>query len=94
MKRLRRAWRRFFPASPEECSRGPGRPPGSRWSDKEDLERALLTAVEALEEKGQRPTQEKVAGLMHCDPRTLRRWLKEFGVSWLEVTRYYLSRKS
>jgi hypothetical protein len=83
---LLRAWRRLFPTRPE--SGRPGRPVGTgRWRDDEDFEQALLAALKALEVKGRKPTQENVARILYCDPRTLRRWLNEFGVNWAKITR-------
>lgn len=88
MRSLRTRWRGIFSReAPPLTSRPPGRPPGSRWSSAEDFKQALRIAIEALEAKGVRATQEKVSGVLFCNPRTLRRWLAEFGVSWTEVAR-------
>jgi hypothetical protein len=72
-----------------------GRPPGSgRWANSEDFEQALQIAIEALEAKGRRATQEDVSRILFCHPRTLRRWISEFDLDWTKLTRKRsLSRK-
>jgi hypothetical protein len=80
---LLRGWRRiFYPRR----SRPAGRPPGSgTWANGRDFKQAVEAAVEALEDRGKKPTQADVARILCCHPRTLARWLVEHGVSWTEL---------
>jgi hypothetical protein len=88
MKLWGRLWR---PRRPRTSA---GRPPGTgRWRDRGDFERAVRAACEALAEKGRHPTQEAVCRVLFCDPRSLRRWLRQYGVSWTEIARRSLSKR-
>jgi len=85
--------RRLFPRVRRRGIKA-GRPVGSgRWSSREELEQAVQTAIEALEERGRKPTQENVARILFADPRTLRRWLAEHDLDWATLRRHSLSSK-
>jgi hypothetical protein len=63
-----------------------GRPSGSgTWTSAEEFESELRAAVDNLHRQGDRPTQEKVANLLHCDMSTLKRWLKRINTSWRDI---------
>jgi hypothetical protein len=65
-----------------------GRPRGSgTWRSREELSAALDRAVRQLRAEEIRPTQEKVAALLHCNDRLLRHWLSHHGIRWEQVTR-------
>lgn len=73
-------WRDF------SVERVQGRPSGSgTWTSTDEFESDLLAAGDKLRGQGDNPTQEKVAGLLHCDIRTLQRWLERSGISWQDV---------
>jgi hypothetical protein len=60
-----------------------GRPRGSgMWTSVHEFESELRTAVGELQAHGQKVTQENAASLLHCDLRTLKRWLKRSGTDW------------
>jgi len=60
-----------------------GRPRGSgMWPSVHEFESKLQTAVGELHAQGQKVTQENAASLLHCDLRTLKRWLKRSGTDW------------
>jgi len=63
-----------------------GRPSGSgMWTSPDEFESDLLAAVDKLRNQGDKLTQEKVASLLHCDMRTLKRWLKQSNTSWRDI---------
>jgi hypothetical protein len=63
-----------------------GRPRGSgTWASEDEFERDLRATVDELHARGDRVTQEKVAILLHCDLRTLKRWLKRISPSWQDI---------
>ena len=65
-----------------------GRPRGSgTWRSREELSTALDRAVRRLRVEGVRPTQERVAALLHCHDRLLRHWLSHHGIRWEQVTK-------
>jgi hypothetical protein len=82
---MKHFFRRIFSTS---RSRPAGRPPGSgTWANGEDFEAAVLAAIEALEEKGHRPTQERVSRHLSCHERTLRYWIRDYGFTWTELVK-------
>ena len=73
-------WRDF------SVERVQGRPSGSgRWTSTDEFVSELRATVDKLHERGESATQEKVASLLHCDHRTLTRWLRYSGISWQDV---------
>ena len=56
------------------------------FADREAFLRALARAIRDLERAGQPVTQENVADcLVASSDRTVRQWLKAFGLSWAEA---------
>lgn len=63
-----------------------GRPRGTgTWATAQAFESDLRTAVKSLNTKREVVTQEKVAGQLHCDVSTLKRWLKRLGINWRDI---------
>ena len=81
--RAARAWWARFAGQ----NLGRGRPVGTgTFADREAFLRALARAVRDLERAGRPVTQENVADcLVASSARTVRQWLKAFGLSWAEA---------
>lgn len=65
-----------------------GRPTGTgTWQSSYQCREALLEAAAAVQKKGGRVTQDRIADHLNCDVATLRRWLRRFSIAWDEVRR-------
>lgn len=67
---------------------GRGRPRGvsGAFPSVDDFRHDMRLAMEGVRERGENITQEKVAGLLHCDVSTLKRWIGRAGFSsWEEA---------
>jgi len=63
-----------------------GRPKGSgTWESSMEFWIALRAAVRATRTANQEVTQENVASYLRCDDCVLRRWVKQYGISWNQV---------
>jgi hypothetical protein len=62
-----------------------GRPRYSgMWASAQHFQDELRTAISTLREQGRRITLEEVSELLHCDIRTLQRWLRRSGTVWMD----------
>jgi hypothetical protein len=65
-----------------------GRPPGTgRWRSADDFEQALREAVWRLHAGGHKVTQEEIAGVLYCNARQLRRWLRHYDIKWEDISK-------
>jgi hypothetical protein len=63
-----------------------GRPPGTgTWSGREDFLRAAKEAAAKTRSDGDKVTQENVAARLLTTDRQLRRWRKDFDVTWTDI---------
>ncbi len=60
-----------------------GRPLNSgTWASANDFETNLRAAAQTLRIEGRRVTQENVTDILHCNVRSLSRWLRSYGIEW------------
>jgi hypothetical protein len=81
MQQAKRWWNQFvgFPL-------GRGRPLNTgTWSSRDEFEQAVKTAVTNLRERGMKVTQEAAAESFLCDDRQIRRWVRQYGLSWEDL---------
>jgi transposase-like protein len=45
----------------------------------------LRKAVRTVRARREEVSQDKVADRLGCDPRVLRRWLRQYGIDWKDV---------
>jgi hypothetical protein len=63
-----------------------GRPVGSgTWASAADFEEALRVAARRLNTERRKVTQENVAEVLHCNARSVNRWLKRYGIKWNDI---------
>jgi ribosomal protein L37AE/L43A len=62
-----------------------GRPRDSGiWASAQQFKDDMRTAVSTLREQERGITQEEVSKSLHCDVRTLQRWLTRSGTNWMD----------
>ena len=92
--------RDFLQAARRWWSRFRGLPIGGRpvntgmWTSGDEFKEALQTAIRGLRSQRRKVTQEEVAaffadrpGFPVCDDSQLRRWLRQYGLSWKDLLR-------
>ena len=84
MDKVKKAWRgiRLLKAMGRQ-----GRPVGTTTLTKEQFETMVIDACHTLQAKEEKVTQESVADIIPLSgDRQLRRYLREFGITWASIT--------